>query len=191
MKTIYFVRHGQSQANVDGVYAGQSDSPLTQKGKEQAQSAGDMAKKLKIEKIFSSDLQRAYDTACIIADNLDIDHEKIERTAILREVNVGKLAGKPERGRKGTIHEDLPGFSYYYKIKNNEMGVEYIGEIKDRLYELIEILKQQPEETILIVSHDIIGLILRQILEGRKGDIFKDKSFANGEVAEIIWREQV
>ena len=191
MKTIYFVRHGQSQANLDGIYAGQSDSPLTQKGKDQAKQASEQAKDLKIEKIFSSDLQRAYDTAGVIADKLAIPKEKIEQTQLLREVNVGKLAGKPERGRKGTIHEDLPGFSYYFKIKNNDMDVEYIGDIHKRLHFLIEVLKQQREEVILLVSHDIIGLILRQMLEDREGDIFKEPSFLNGKVEEIVWRVQV
>lgn len=40
MKKIYFVRHGQSEANMKKIYAGSTDSPLTPLGIQQAQETG-------------------------------------------------------------------------------------------------------------------------------------------------------
>jgi probable phosphoglycerate mutase len=48
MKNIYFVRHGQSIMNVSGHYAGVTDTPLTDEGRNQAKVAG---KNLKSEQI--------------------------------------------------------------------------------------------------------------------------------------------
>lgn len=98
-----------------------------------------------------------------------------------------KTFGYPETlgGRKGTLEEDLPGFSYYYKIKNNDMGVEHIDDIKDRLGKFISKLSETPEKAVLIVGHDIAGLILRQMIDGRSGDIFKERSFSNAQVVRI------
>ncbi len=68
---IYFVRHGESQNNVEGVFAGQrNDSQLTEKGKKQARAAGKefQDKRVRIDRIISSPLKRALGTAEIIAD---------------------------------------------------------------------------------------------------------------------------
>ena len=48
MVTLVMVRHGQSQANLDNVFTGWSDSPLTSKGIEQGRHVGDQLKKLNI-----------------------------------------------------------------------------------------------------------------------------------------------
>jgi broad specificity phosphatase PhoE len=67
---IYFIRHGESEANLRHVFAGQKDnSALTDKGREQARLEGEKIKSLNlsISKIISSPLIRAHDTAKIVA----------------------------------------------------------------------------------------------------------------------------
>ena len=68
MKEIYFVRHGESVANATNRYAGQFDSPLTKKGIEQAHESVNNFKNIEINKIISSTLSRAFNTAKIIRD---------------------------------------------------------------------------------------------------------------------------
>ncbi|KAH8900893.1 phosphoglycerate mutase-like protein [Thozetella sp. PMI_491] len=61
---LLLVRHGETVDNVAGVYAGSRDSPLTAHGVLQAQRLGQhLAAQENITHVFSSDLQRASNTA--------------------------------------------------------------------------------------------------------------------------------
>jgi len=69
MTKYYFVRHGESESNCDGVLAGHLDYPLTDNGIRQAIDAAKSIKEsgVKFDSMLSSPLSRAYDTAKIIA----------------------------------------------------------------------------------------------------------------------------
>lgn len=69
MKHLYFVRHGESRANATGIREG-SGSPLTEKGKAQAEVVARRMKSLAIERIVASDYMRAQETATISAKHL-------------------------------------------------------------------------------------------------------------------------
>jgi len=66
MKTIYFVRHGQSEANSKEVLVGK-DGPLSELGLVQAQTMSDRFAHLQIDKLFASDFLRAQQTATPIS----------------------------------------------------------------------------------------------------------------------------
>ena len=63
MTTVIFVRHGQSTANLEHVFAGHTDAPLTELGKKQAQNTANFLKDYPICAIYSSDLMRSMQTA--------------------------------------------------------------------------------------------------------------------------------
>lgn len=67
MLQVYLVRHGETQWNAERRIQGQSDSPLTAKGEQQAMQVATRAKELGITHIISSDLGRTWRTAEIIA----------------------------------------------------------------------------------------------------------------------------
>ena len=68
-KTILiFVRHGYSLANEQNIFAGITDVPLTEVGKEQARLTAHYLSRYAIDKLYSSDLQRAMQTAQPIAE---------------------------------------------------------------------------------------------------------------------------
>ncbi len=91
---IYFVRHGESQANLDEVFAGSGDdSPLTELGRQQAKSAAADLEGVKVDRIISSPLSRAKDTAGIIAREIRyLSDIKVDDR--IREYNLGELAGR-------------------------------------------------------------------------------------------------
>ena len=72
MATWVFVRHGQSEANRDGWFAGQLDAPLTPLGIEQARQARELLADYAFERAVSSDLCRAHATAEIILKGRDL-----------------------------------------------------------------------------------------------------------------------
>ncbi len=118
MKTLYLVRHGETDHNADGRAMGQMDVPLNARGTEQARQTAEFLRRYPIERILSSDLGRAVATAQPLANLLGLS---VEPDARLRELSFGILEGKtvaeceaadPEsvaRWRSGDFDAALPG----------------------------------------------------------------------------------
>jgi len=81
--TFYLVRHGESEANAARRFAGQSDSPLTQRGRRQAEAVARELAKVRFDKVVSSDLSRTRDTAEVIARSQGVPVEIVPE---LREI---------------------------------------------------------------------------------------------------------
>lgn len=89
--TIYLIRHGETEWNVEGRMQGHADSPLTQKGLEQARRRAESLKHIQFAAFYSSDLLRAKRTAEIIA----LDHQlTVTTTEMLRERHFGPHEGQ-------------------------------------------------------------------------------------------------
>ncbi len=84
------IRHGESETNEAGQWTGWYDAPLTEQGREDALFAKKMLAGVHFDKIYSSDLSRARDTA-----EIAIPDCQYTTTPMLREINVGSLAGQP------------------------------------------------------------------------------------------------
>ncbi len=89
---IYFVRHGESEDNVNNVATGWSETPLTGTGRAQARRTGRYLSQVTFSKFYSSDLVRAIQTASIINARLANPLE-IQQSANFREWNLGKFTG--------------------------------------------------------------------------------------------------
>ena len=89
---FYLVRHGQSTANLHNVVGGHGDEALTDLGLQQADEARKIFAGTSFDAVYSSDLQRAYKTAEIIAGQpVPVDHQ----LTALRERNFCQLEGRP------------------------------------------------------------------------------------------------
>lgn len=95
MLQVYLVRHGETVWNAERRIQGQSDSPLTEKGEQQAWQVGERVKHLGITHIIASDLGRTRRTAEIIADACGCSVTLDPR---LRELNMGVLEKRPLNG---------------------------------------------------------------------------------------------
>lgn len=91
---FYFVRHGQTDWNVEGRLQGHSDIPLNETGIRQAHAAAERLMGKPITAIVSSDLCRARQTADIIAAKLRID---VVSDKAIRERTFGCFEGKITR----------------------------------------------------------------------------------------------
>ena len=96
---IYFIRHGESQWNVEDKICGATDVPLTEKGHEQAILTGKKFLELgyTADEILSSPLIRAADTARHISEITGIPVRYEPR---LIEQNFGIWEGKPAQQRR-------------------------------------------------------------------------------------------
>lgn len=86
---IWLIRHGETQSNLDRVFQGHLDTPLTERGYQQARAVGAALKGVDFDAVYSSDLTRAAETARSIVPNRN-DVVLDER---LRELNYGVLQG--------------------------------------------------------------------------------------------------
>src|ERR671917_2105987 len=99
---VLLVRHGQSEWNAVGRWQGQADPPLSDVGRQQARSA---ARSLgALDAIFASDLQRATETAMIIAAELGVGPVVVDPD--LRERDAGEWSGLT----RAEIEERYPGY---------------------------------------------------------------------------------
>lgn len=89
---IVLVRHAETIWNAEGRWQGQTDVPLSEKGRGEVLAAAERFVGERFDRIVSSDLSRAHDTASGIARSL-VDAPPIERDAALREMNLGRWCG--------------------------------------------------------------------------------------------------
>ena len=92
MHTLYFTRHGETVWNVENKICGMTDSPLTERGRQQARELGEAVKVsgVHIDEILYSPLSRAADTAMAIAEATGLPARCEPR---LREQCFGKYEG--------------------------------------------------------------------------------------------------
>lgn len=174
MKTIYFVRHGQAQANIDRVFAGcLLDSPLTRKGLEQADLAAKALQGKTFDMIVSSPLQRANATAERIARRLGYSGE-IVLEPLLRERNFGAATG----ASWGSPIEE--------QIDNDTVdGLETVAQLAERTQQVLSWLRSLPGESILVVGHGTVEAMLQTIYLGLPHKTFRaTKELGNAEVRE-------
>lgn len=88
---IYIVRHGQTVWNKSRRLQGSKDIALSEEGREAAIRRREQLKDIDFDMIYSSPLSRAYETACIIRGDKDIEIIKDDR---LREINFGVNEGE-------------------------------------------------------------------------------------------------
>lgn len=139
---VYVVRHGESENNLARKYSGWSNPRLTEKGRKDALLAGEFLKNISFDKIYSSDLIRAKETVeCALPGC------SYEESSLLREINVGEIAGKP-----------FAILTDEQRKQNLQNGYKpYGGETKKAFYERIQffqrILEKTDAETVALFAH--------------------------------------
>lgn len=90
MTTLLLVRHGETDWNRADRFQGHADPPLNELGREQARALAERLAGLDLAAVYSSDLQRAIETAAILAEPHALD---VSRRPGLREIDVGEWSG--------------------------------------------------------------------------------------------------
>ena len=149
--TFYFVRHGESEGNAARVFTGQTDSPLTARGRRQAATVAEELAKVKFDRIVSSDLSRTRDTAQVIAKPHGLPVEIVPE---LREIDVGERTGTSFDETRGLPNWSDDGFVSW-------PGGETLEQVLARTLGAIERLtRESPGKTILVVGHGGVNRIL-------------------------------
>ena len=157
---IYLTRHGQNIDNANGVLNGHRDEPLTEIGLRQASDLAVIIKanNLKIRKVFSSPLSRAYKTAEIITKNLNLS--KPEILDLLIERDFGVMTGKLLSDIEFMCAPDIMKTDTITYFLSPE-GAETFDQLVTRAKKLLNLIAEKNfREDILLACHGDIGKMI-------------------------------
>jgi len=158
MTKLILVRHGQTEWNSSGRYQGQSDVPLSERGKQQAALLRDHFPVTQVDAIYSSDLCRARVTAETIAARFGLP---VHLEPAFREISFGDWEGLTYEQIVGGWPEGMANFQKHPDIMQIPHG-ETFAEVQQRgMARLRELLTQHAGGTFVVTCH---GAILRTIL---------------------------
>ena len=169
----YLVRHGETEWNAQERIQGQTDVPMSEKGREQAERTAALLAARGFAAVYSSDLWRARETAGIIAARLDGARPDVRLRESLREVAYGVLEGSPWReGRSATGElRTFPGV--YHDLDRKPEGGESFRELLERVGRFArELESDRPDEDVVVVSHGGALRALAVALLGLPEDAF-------------------
>ena len=163
MSRLLLVRHGDTELNSRERYWGHTDIKLSEAGLRQAEKLRDRLATEKIDVIYSSELQRASETAKIIASRHQLD---VTTCAELRETNFGKIEGLTF-DEVSRLYPELTQLWVNWSLQLKFPDGESIDELNCRVSKFLDRLKKHaPDETILIVAHaGPLRLLVCRLLE--------------------------
>lgn len=166
--TIYVVRHGESESNANYKHLtdkdhkkwGELQSPLTQKGRQQAKQIAAKLSDIEFDSIFSSDLLRARQTAEIIAKKNNL---KVNTVSTIRERNYGETFYRLSAQEKNEVKKAVMLLNdeekLLYKFSNDgESAQEGVKRFETFLNEIAPLYKGKK---IVVVNH---GNVMRMFL---------------------------
>lgn len=178
MTVIYFVRHGETDLNRRMCCQGIIDHPLNETGERQLEATAAEFDSIHIDRIYSSPLLRARQSAAKIAARKRMEVEMIDAFV---EIDHGVLEGK-DREESDKMYPGMFGDWIERPHTVKFPGGESLEDVKKRaLRGLAEILKADSGRSALLLSHQVAIGVVRCRLEGTAhSDIWKDKLAPGG-----------
>ena len=161
MLHLNLVRHGETDWNLQRRYQGQSNVPLSAFGRRQAECVANRLANQKIDAVYASDLERAWETATIIAAKHTLQVCSEPR---LRELKFGVLEGLTFDEAQIQYPDMIT--AWLRDFNHPPQGGETIDVFHARIISLLDDLKQKhDEQSVLLVGHGgSLSEILRVVL---------------------------
>lgn len=163
MTEIYLIRHTQAEGNVYHAMQGHWDGDVTALGLRQIDALAERFREIKVDALYSSDLQRAM----LTADAIRRHHPLALRTRFdLREINVGPW----EARFFADIQWETPELTELFLRRAEEFtleGAETYGDVRRRAAAALEAIARENEgRTVAVVSHGVtIRCLLSHVLQ--------------------------
>ena len=153
---LVVVRHGESEWNVLGKWQGRADTHLTESGRAQARAAAEHITRgaFGFERVVSSSLRRAHDTAAIIAEHLGLAAPRVDDRLV--ETDVGPWEGLRE-------HEIEQSWPNYLRDRRTPPDFEPPAEVFARATTALRELAQSRERTLVVSHSGVIRTVRRHL----------------------------
>ena len=169
---IYIVRHGETLWNKEKRLQGRTDIDLNENGRDLARKTGEALMNTRIDRIYSSPLMRARETAELIRNGREIEILTDDR---LKELCFGSFEGQDF---SKLIRDESLTFRYFFKqpelyvpSPDAETLEQLIARAGDFMQEVIEPLADQCER-IMIVAHGALNKGIMSYIKGHGIDAF-------------------
>lgn len=178
IENLYFLRHGETELNRQFRIQGRVDEPLNDVGRGQLREAAYYFSKIDIDRVMSSPLSRAVESAKIgtAAKNIEI-----ETAEWLMEINHGKTEGM----NREELEAAYPGmFDVWMNTPDKVVFPEgeTVGAVAERIQDgLMDLLVPDSSGTVLLVTHQIVSGIARCILLGLPLSRVWENKLVNGD----------
>jgi broad specificity phosphatase PhoE len=163
--TLYFARHGQTEANVARLFSGKKNTPLTATGREQAQELGQVLKRelgtAPGVGFVCSPLQRACTTMEIARETMGLPREGYTTDARLQEIDLGRWDQLTEADARA-LDPDYYARRTADKWDVPALGGENYAQVAQRLSSWLDDLKTDT----FMVSHGAATRIFRGLFMG-------------------------
>jgi probable phosphoglycerate mutase len=170
--TLYFLRHGETQASRTGGYCGVLDVDLTPEGLQMAEEFAAAYKSLPWAAVYCSPLRRSIETAKPLCDAMNL---QIQLREGLKETAYGEWEGKTPEEVSRLFHDDYvnwladPGWN---APTGGERGVDVV---RRSSMVLDEIDRTHPSGNVLLVSHKATARIMLCSLLGIDVGRYRDR----------------
>lgn len=170
---IILVRHGQSIGNLTRTFLGHTDLDLSEMGYLQAKATADHLKNEKIDKIYSSDLKRAYNTALF--------HAKIRNLEVITSINLREAYAGEWEGKNVDELIKIWGMEMFANSWKAGFGLftfpggESVKDAGIRFFnEILTISRQNTGKTVLIAAHAAVIRAFWAIITGISWELVAD-----------------
>lgn len=186
MITLYLIRHGETDANKTGILQGQQNTLLNSNGLAQAQQLAQQCQSLNLHQLYSSDLQRAGDTANAIAMHCQLTPNL---TPALRELRFGHLEGLRYAQLSADQQRQLAQL-YTQQIDLPCPQAESLAQLTHRLQTFIAHLLQQPNQNHAVISHGYTLKYLLHLLLGWPKQHMHLLELSNCSLTQLSYQQQ-
>ncbi|WKY43703.1 histidine phosphatase family protein [Eubacteriaceae bacterium ES2] len=193
-KKIILIRHGQPVQHQDKIFLGQTDIGLSDEGRKDGEKAFDLLTERKFTRIYTSSLKRARETADILCQKLleqTGSRPNLIEVPAFAEMNLGKWDGRLIKDIKKEFpraYEERGNNRLTYKICGGENYYDLSYRVNKALFEL---LKNESEETIVIVTHAGVMAVIRSFLQDLPLEQMVDEKCGYGQSMTIDLQQEI
>ncbi len=176
---LYFVRHGRTEMNVKKLLQGQGGFGLLAEGRGDARRAADALQDSGVTRVYSSDQQRAIETAAILREGLGL-RGPTRVSKALREIDFGTMSGRPVDVVRKLCPRYTTDSTFVFP------GGESFAALQRRAMHWVEVIeRRRPARALAVVTHGGWLRTLFVALRGADLDRCLEGSIPHGLVARL------
>ena len=159
---LWLVRHGETEANVAGLYSGHAPTPLTERGIAQAQTLGTLLRNVPVDNVLCSELERARHTTQLILGDREVPVRNMP------ELNEMFFGDWEMRHHRDLAREDAENYAVWCNdwqnaTPTNGEGFQAFSQRVERL--IAQLADYKTCQNLLVVSHQgVLSVLIARLL---------------------------
>lgn len=159
---LWLVRHGETEANVAGLYSGHAPTPLTERGIAQAQTLGTLLRNVPVDNVLCSELERARHTTQLILGDREVPVRNMP------ELNEMFFGDWEMRHHRDLAREDAENYAVWCNdwqnaTPTNGEGFQAFSQRVERF--IAQLVDYKTCQNLLVVSHQgVLSVLIARLL---------------------------